>query len=91
MIKLFFHVFGKENKQEKIDIFNVKSGSGFSLTQYLGSFTPNFGLGTPVSQRISSNLVSGTPTFSKVCLWDSYFQNPSENPMAVFSAAKDSE
>ena len=54
--------------------------SGFSLTPYLESFTPTFGLGTPVFQRISSNLHCGTPTFSKRCLWDSYFQNPSENP-----------
>ena len=55
--------------------------SGFSLTPYLESFTPTFGLGTPVFPRISSNLHSGTPTFSKRCLWDSYFQNPSENPV----------
>ena len=54
--------------------------SGFSLTPYLESFTPTFGLGTPVFPRISSNLHCGTPTFSKRCLWDSYFQNPSENP-----------
>ena len=44
------------------------------------SFTPTFGLGTPVFLRISSNLHCGTPTFSKRCLWDPYFQNPSENP-----------
>ena len=55
--------------------------SGFSLTPYLESFTPTFGLGTPVFPRISSNLHCGTPTFSKRCLWDSYFQNPSENPV----------
>ena len=54
--------------------------SGFSLTPYLESFTPTFGLGTPVFPRISSNLHCGTPTFSERCLWDSYFQNPSENP-----------
>ena len=54
--------------------------TGFSLTPYLESFTPTFGLGTPVFPRISSNLHCGTPTFSKRCLWDSYFQNPSENP-----------
>ena len=54
--------------------------SGFSLTPYLESFTPTFGLGTPVFQRISSNLHSGTPTFLKIRLWDSCFQNPSENP-----------
>ena len=54
--------------------------AGFSLTPYLESFTPTFGLGTPVFPRISSNLHCGTPTFSKRCLWDSYFQNPSENP-----------
>ena len=54
--------------------------SGFSLTPYLESFTPTFGLGTPVFPRISSDLHCGTPTFSKRCLWDSYFQNPSENP-----------
>ena len=54
--------------------------SGFSLTPYLESFTPIFGLGTPVFPRICSNLHCGTPTFSKRCLWDSYFQNPSENP-----------
>ena len=53
--------------------------AGFSLTPYLESFTPTFGLGTPVFPRISSNLHCGTPTFSKRCLWDSYFQNPSEN------------
>ena len=55
-------------------------GTGFSLTPYLESFTPTFGLGTPVFPGISSNLHCGTPTFSKRCLWDSYFQNPSENP-----------
>ena len=54
--------------------------SGFSLTPYLEYFTPTFGLGTPVFPRISSNLHCGTPTFSKRCLWDSYFQNPSDNP-----------
>ena len=42
--------------------------SGFSLTPYLESFTPTFGLGTPVFPRISSNLHCGTPTFSKRCL-----------------------
>ena len=54
--------------------------TGFSLTPYLESFTPTFRMGTPVFPRISSNLHCGTPTFSKRCLWDSYFQNPSENP-----------
>ena len=57
---------------------------GFSLTPYLESFTRILGLGTPVFQRISSNLHSGTPTFSKICLWDSCFQNPSENPGMQF-------
>ena len=55
--------------------------AGFSLTPCLESFTPTFGLGTPVFPRISSNLHCGTPTFSKRCHWDSYFQNPSENPV----------
>ena len=55
--------------------------SGFSLTPYLESFTPIFGLETPVFQRISSNSHSGTPTFTKIYLWDSCFQNPSENPV----------
>ena len=59
--------------------------SGFSLTPYLESFTPTFGLGTPDFPRISSNLHCGTPTFSKRCLWDSYFQNPSENPAYISS------
>ena len=58
----------------------ISISPGFSLTPYLESFTPTFGLGTPVFPRISSNLHCGTPTFSKRCLWDSYFQNPSENP-----------
>ena len=58
--------------------------SGFSLTPYLESFTPTFGLGTPVFPRISSNLHCGTPTFSIKCLWDSYFQNPSENPVQPY-------
>ena len=57
------------------------SSAGFSITPYLESFTPTFGLGTPVFPRISSNLHCGTPT--KRCLWDSYFQNPSENPASV--------
>ena len=57
-----------------------RAKAGFSLTPNLESFTPTFGLGTPVFPRISSNLHCGTPTFSKRCLWDSYFQNPSENP-----------
>ena len=63
-----------------MDLFQTMHMSGFSLTPFLESFTPIFGLGTPVFHRISSNLHSGTPTFSKICLWDSYFQNPSENP-----------
>ena len=62
-------------------IFIFEHGrAGFSLTPYLESFTPTFGQGTPVFPRISANLHCGTPTFSKRCLWDSYFQNPSENP-----------
>ena len=52
----------------------------FSLTPYLESFTPTFGLGTPGFPRMSSNLHLGAPTFPKRCLWDSYFHNPSENP-----------
>ena len=59
---------------------NGSTKSGFSLTPYLESFTPTFGQGTPAFPRISSNLHCGFPTFSKRCLWDSYFQNPSENP-----------
>ena len=55
--------------------------AGFSLTPYLESFIPTFGQGTPVFPRISPNLHCGTPTFSKRYLWDSYFQNPSENPV----------
>ena len=39
--------------------------AGFSLTPYLESFTPTFGLGTPVFPRIFSNLHCGTPTFLK--------------------------
>ena len=58
----------------------VKRFSGFSLTPYLEYFTPIFGLGTPVFQGISSILPCRTHTFSPKCLWDSYFQNPSENP-----------
>ena len=64
--------------QQKLSRCVLKAG--FSLTPYLESFTPTFGLGTPVFPRISSNLHCGTPTFSKRCLCDSYFQNPSENP-----------
>ena len=60
--------------------------AGFSLTPYLESFTPTFGLGTPVFPRISSNLHCGTPTFSTTCLWDSYFQNPSENPVERYQS-----
>ena len=55
--------------------------TGFSLTPYLESFAPTFGLGTPDFTRMSSNLHCGTPTFPKRYLWDSYFQNPSENPV----------
>ena len=62
----------------QVNIFN--NNTGFSLTPYLESFTPTFGQGTPVFPRISSDLHCGTPTFSKRCLWDSYFQNASENP-----------
>ena len=61
----------------------IKEDAGFSLTPYLESFTPTFGLGTPVFPRTGSNLHCGTPTFSKRCLWDSYFQNPSENPEMI--------
>ena len=61
-------------------VFTIYEQAGFSLTPYLESITPTFRLGTPVFPRISSNLHCGTPTFSKRCLWDSYFQNPSENP-----------
>ena len=69
-------------------VFNDIS-AGLSLTPYLESFTPTFGQGTPVFPRISSNLYCGTPTFSKSCLWDFYFQNPSENPEAVGRFALD--
>ena len=62
--------------------------AGFSLTPYLESFTPTFGLGTPVFPGISSNLHCGTPTFSKRCLWDTYFQNPSENPVSELDGQK---
>ena len=58
---------------------------GFSLTPDLESFTPTFELGTPVFQRISSNLHSWTPTFPKICHWDSYFQNPSEIPVILLN------
>ena len=58
----------------------IYSGSGFSLTPHLESFTLFFGLRTPVFQRIFLSLRYGTPTFSKLCLLDSYFLNPSENP-----------
>ena len=74
-----------KKKQVKTPSMKIKLenglAAGFSLTPYLESFTPTFGLGTPVFQRISSNLHSGTPTFSKICLWDSCFQNPSESPV----------
>ena len=63
--------------------FLLQTDTGFSLTPYLESFTPTFWLGIPVFPRISSNLHCGTPTFSKRCLWDSYFQNPSENPADI--------
>ena len=68
------------NQTEKFYFQVSKSVSGSSITPYLESFTPTFGLGTPVFPRICSNLHCETPTFSKRCLWDSYFQNPSENP-----------
>ena len=59
--------------------------AGFSLTPYLESFTPAFGLGKLLFfTEFLQILHSGTHTFSKVCLWDSYFQNPSENPAGVF-------
>ena len=64
----------------------LSSYPSFSLTPYLESFTPTFGLGTPVFPRISSNLHCGTPTFSRRCLWDSYFQNPNENPVISISS-----
>ena len=54
------------------------------INPYLESFTPTFGLGTPVFPRICSNLHCVTLTFSKRCLWDSYFQNPNENPGTDF-------
>ena len=63
-----------------MDNYSSFANSGFSLTPYLEYFTPFFGLGTPVFQGISSILHCRTPTFSQKCLWDSYFQNPSENP-----------
>ena len=56
--------------------------SGFSLTPYLEYFTPIIGLGTPVFQGFFSFLLCRTPTFSQKCLWDSYFQNPGENPVS---------
>ena len=71
---------GLEIKEGSYTIFILLSG--FSLTPYLESLTPTFGLGTPVYPRISSSLHCGTPTFSERYLWDSYFQNPSENPGA---------
>ena len=64
-----------------LSIFGITVwAAGFSLTPYLEYFTPILGLGTPVFQAISSILPCRTPTFSPKCLWDSYFQNPSENP-----------
>ena len=50
------------------------------ISSIFGVFYSTFGQGTPVFPRFSSNLYCVTPTFSKRCLWDSYFQNPSENP-----------
>ena len=78
----FFNTWKKKGMGGSVSskIRHVYVHTAFSLTPYLESFTPTFGLGTPVFPRISSNLHCGTPTFSKRCLWDSYFQNPSENP-----------
>ena len=57
----------------QLKVLELAFTAGFSLTPYLESFTPTFGLGTPVFPRISSNLhcglllflkdVSGTPIF----------------------------
>ena len=38
------------------------------------------GVGEEEPIKKKKTLHCGTPTFSKRCLWDSYFQNPSENP-----------
>ena len=73
----------KSYKNSQNVVAHQSAHSGFSLTPYLESFIPTFGLGTPIFPRISSNLHCGTPTFSKRCLWDSYFQDPSENPDTV--------
>ena len=39
-----------------------------------------FWAGTSTFQENLIKLHSGTPTFFKKCLWDSYFENPCEIP-----------
>ena len=59
------------NAAKLVNIPNTETG--FSLTSYLDSFTPAFGLGTPVFSENFFKFTCGTPTFSKRYLLDSYF------------------
>ena len=51
-----------------------------SLTPNQQSQTPALGLVLHLFRKIN-NIYSGTPTFLKKCPWDSYFENPSDNPV----------
>ena len=53
---------------------------GSHLTPNQQSLTPIFPLGLPTFQENLTKLHSGTPTFFRKSIWDSYFENPSENP-----------
>ena len=54
--------------------------TGFSFDSKSAVPDSYFWAGFSTFQENLTKLHSGTPTFLKKCPWDSYFENPSENP-----------
>ena len=50
------------------------------INSLFGVFYSYFWVGDSCFPKNFFKFTLWTPTFSKRCLWDSYFQNPSENP-----------
>ena len=68
------------NPTIQLVVVNLYTKYRLLINSLFGVFYSYFWAGDSCFSRISSNLHCGTPTFSKRCPWDSYFQNPSENP-----------
>ena len=58
----------------KIKVDHCDLYSGFSLTPYLESFTPTFGLGTPVFPRFLQIYIVGLLLFLKDVSWTPIFK-----------------